>query len=73
MVPISDDRVDIKPFGDDGAFYSVELKRGKTPLQKFIEKDHLSASKMLSEFREEVKNCVVKFKLTGKYQNYKHF
>ncbi|XP_044070881.1 cyclic GMP-AMP synthase [Siniperca chuatsi] len=61
MLPIPVDRVDIKPFGDDGAFYSVALKRGKSPLQKFQENSILSASKMLKEFREEVKKSVKKF------------
>ncbi|XP_030604482.1 cyclic GMP-AMP synthase [Archocentrus centrarchus] len=58
MVPILVERVEIKPFGDDGAFYSVALKRDKNPLRKFQENGHLSASNMLSEFREEVKKCV---------------
>uniref|UniRef100_A0A3Q0S113 Cyclic GMP-AMP synthase n=1 Tax=Amphilophus citrinellus TaxID=61819 RepID=A0A3Q0S113_AMPCI len=58
MVPILVERVEIKPFGDDGAFYSVALKRDKNPLKKFQENGHLSASNMLSEFREEVKKCV---------------
>uniref|UniRef100_A0A3Q0S5A1 Cyclic GMP-AMP synthase n=1 Tax=Amphilophus citrinellus TaxID=61819 RepID=A0A3Q0S5A1_AMPCI len=62
MVPILVERVEIKPFGDDGAFYSVALKRDKNPLKKFQENGHLSASNMLSEFREEVKKCVEKKK-----------
>ena len=61
MVPIPVNRVNVKPFGEDGAFYSVELKRGKTPLRKFQETSTLSASEMLDEFREEVKKCVKKF------------
>lgn len=70
MLPIPVDRVDIKPFGDDGAFYSVALKRGKSPLQKFQETDTLSASEMLKEFRKEVQKCVSKSR--GEYQN-EHF
>ncbi|KAM9345013.1 cyclic GMP-AMP synthase [Symphorus nematophorus] len=58
MLPIPVDRVSIEPFGEDGAFYSVALKRGNSPLKKFEEKDTLSASKMLKEFREEVKKSV---------------
>lgn len=67
MVPIPVDRVNIEQFGQDGAFYSVELKRGNSPLQKFQENNTLSASEMLDEFREEVKKCVKPFK--GDYQN----
>ncbi|XP_074531334.1 cyclic GMP-AMP synthase [Halichoeres trimaculatus] len=69
MLPIPVDRVDVKPFGDDGAFYSVGLKRGKSPLKKFQKEDTLSASQMLDEFREEVKKCAKKYpewKLTRK-------
>lgn len=61
MLPIPVDRVDIKPFGEDGAFYSVALKRGRSPLQKFQEDSTLSASKMLQEFRDEVKKSVKGF------------
>ncbi|XP_039994689.1 cyclic GMP-AMP synthase [Xiphias gladius] len=63
MLSIPVDRVNIKPFGDGGAFYSVSLKRGNSPLKKFQETDTspLSASKMLEEFRKEVKKCVEVF------------
>lgn len=61
MVPIPVDRVKIDQFRDDGAFYSVALKRGSSPLQKFQENETLSASKMLQEFRNEVKKCVKPF------------
>lgn len=69
MLSIPVDRVNIKPFGDGGAFYSVSLKRGNSPLKKFQETDTspLSASKMLEEFRKEVKKCVEVF--TGEYRN----
>eukprot|EP00064_Thunnus_orientalis_P003119 superscaffoldBa00000247_g3127 len=63
MLPIPVDRVDIEPFGNDGAFYSVALKRGKSPLTKFQQETGiLSASEMLKEFREEVTKCVKTFK-----------
>ncbi|XP_040906605.1 cyclic GMP-AMP synthase [Toxotes jaculatrix] len=58
MLAVPVDRVDINPFGEDGAFYSVALKRGNSPLKKFQESSTLSASKMLKKFREEVKKCV---------------
>ncbi|XP_041646138.1 cyclic GMP-AMP synthase [Cheilinus undulatus] len=61
MLPFPVDRVSIEPFGDDGAFYSVGLKREKNPLQKFQENGTLSSSMMLKEFREEVKKCAKKY------------
>ncbi|XP_019222085.1 cyclic GMP-AMP synthase [Oreochromis niloticus] len=61
MLPILVDRVKLEPFGNDGAFYSVELKRGQKTLEKFLENGILSATKMLNEFREEVKKCVKNF------------
>ncbi|XP_045927483.1 cyclic GMP-AMP synthase [Micropterus dolomieu] len=60
MLPVPVNRVNIQPFGDDGAFYSVALKRGSS-LQKFQEDSTLSASMMLKEFREEVKKSVKTF------------
>ncbi|XP_022054207.2 cyclic GMP-AMP synthase [Acanthochromis polyacanthus] len=62
MVPVLVERVNVEPFGDDGAFYSVALKRGNSLLKQFQENDILSASKMLQEFRDEVKKCVQKYK-----------
>nr|XP_020457376.1 cyclic GMP-AMP synthase-like [Monopterus albus] len=61
MLAMPVDRVNIEPFGDNGAFYSVELKRGRSPLKKFENTSTLSACKMLDEFREEVKKCVKAF------------
>ncbi|XP_026165935.1 cyclic GMP-AMP synthase [Mastacembelus armatus] len=61
MLPIPVKRVTIKEFRDDGAFYSVELKRDKSLLEKFQSEGTLSASKMLKEFRGEVKKCVKTF------------
>lgn len=61
MLPIPVDRVNVHPFGEDGAFYSVELKRGNSPLKKFGETGALSASEMLKEFRDEVKKCVKQY------------
>ncbi|XP_022540412.2 cyclic GMP-AMP synthase [Astyanax mexicanus] len=67
MLVISVDRVDIQPFRGDGAFYSVALKRNSCKsLDKFLNKDKIiEASKMLTEFRKKVKECVPK--LTSKY------
>ncbi|XP_042358679.1 cyclic GMP-AMP synthase [Plectropomus leopardus] len=62
MLAMPVDRVNINPFRQDGAFYSVQLKRGKNPLKVFEENDILSASEMLKEFRKEVKTCVKQFK-----------
>ncbi|XP_076015057.1 cyclic GMP-AMP synthase-like [Genypterus blacodes] len=64
MMPMPVDRAEIKPFKEDGAFYSVGLKRGKNPLKRFQQEgsSHLSASEMLQDFREEVKKCVKKLK-----------
>ncbi|CAB1427410.1 unnamed protein product [Pleuronectes platessa] len=62
MLSIDVDRVLLKAFGDNGAFYSVALKRDKNPLKKFQDGDILSASKMLTEFRDEVKKCVKDFR-----------
>lgn len=53
MLPIPVDRVQIDPFGSNGAFYSVQLKRGPSQLKKF-QQNILSSSEMLEEFREEV-------------------
>uniref|UniRef100_A0A674AHI0 Cyclic GMP-AMP synthase n=1 Tax=Salmo trutta TaxID=8032 RepID=A0A674AHI0_SALTR len=63
MFNIPVERVDIRPFGDDGAFYSVAFKRGKHPLDRFLNEDNtVSASGMLTEFRNEVKRSVKKQK-----------
>uniref|UniRef100_A0A3Q2PBB4 Cyclic GMP-AMP synthase n=1 Tax=Fundulus heteroclitus TaxID=8078 RepID=A0A3Q2PBB4_FUNHE len=61
MLPMPVERVDIKPFGTDGAFYTVALKRGGSPLLKFQQNEVLSASEMLKEFREAVKKFAKKF------------
>lgn len=66
MFPISVARASINPFREDGAFYSVSLKRGEDPLKRFQENNILSASKMLDEFRKEVLKCVKTF--SGEYQ-----
>lgn len=59
MFCIPVERADINPFGGDGAFYSVSLKRGNNPLNKFqSDSKPLSASEMLTEFRNEVKKCM---------------
>ena len=59
MLTVPVERVDIRPFGDVGAFYSVAFKRGKHSLDRFLCEDNtISASGMLTEFRNEVKKCV---------------
>ena len=66
MLTVPIDRVDLQPFGADGAFYRVALKRGESPLKCFMQEDDtlkkddntLSAHDMLKEFRKEVKKCV---------------
>nr|XP_015800200.2 cyclic GMP-AMP synthase [Nothobranchius furzeri] len=59
MLPIPVERVNIEPFDDNGAFYSVVLKRDPTgdenPLKKFQQDNILSSYEMLKEFRKEVK------------------
>uniref|UniRef100_A0A3Q3AYY7 Cyclic GMP-AMP synthase a n=2 Tax=Kryptolebias marmoratus TaxID=37003 RepID=A0A3Q3AYY7_KRYMA len=55
MLPIPVDRVQVQPFGPNGAFYSVSLKRGQNPLSKFQLNDILSSYEMLKEFRKEIK------------------
>ncbi|KAL0964426.1 hypothetical protein UPYG_G00323690 [Umbra pygmaea] len=59
MFPVPIRRVNVRPFGTDGAFYSVELKREKHSLEPFLQDDNtLSASEMLTAFRNEVKTSV---------------
>ncbi|XP_067277995.1 cyclic GMP-AMP synthase [Pseudorasbora parva] len=61
MLTIPVERVDIDPFDEAGAFYSVALKRhpNKHPLDIFLNEDKtIQASKMLSEFRDAVKEAV---------------
>lgn len=59
MISIPVDRVEVTPFGETGAFYSVSLKRGNSPLRKFqLQNNILSASQVLKEFREEVKKSI---------------
>ncbi|KAM7408377.1 hypothetical protein PAMA_002207 [Pampus argenteus] len=63
MLPIPVNRVNVEAFGDNGAFYSVTLKRGDSPLKKFQQETSiLSASEMLKEFRKEVTQCVKTYK-----------
>uniref|UniRef100_A0A3Q2CRK7 Cyclic GMP-AMP synthase a n=2 Tax=Cyprinodon variegatus TaxID=28743 RepID=A0A3Q2CRK7_CYPVA len=61
MLPMPVERVKIEPFGPDGAFYSVGLKRGNNPLKQFQQDDILSASEMLNDFRKEIKTFVKGF------------
>ncbi|XP_036049919.1 cyclic GMP-AMP synthase [Onychomys torridus] len=55
-------RIDLQEYHDTGAFYRVKFKRipGGNPLRHFLEGEILSASKMLSRFREIIKKEVKK-------------
>ncbi|EGW06598.1 Uncharacterized protein C6orf150 [Cricetulus griseus] len=57
-------RIQLQEFCDTGAFYLVKLRRisGGNPLGHFLEDEILSASKMLSKFREIIKEEVEKIK-----------
>ncbi|XP_064172903.1 cyclic GMP-AMP synthase [Anguilla rostrata] len=64
MLAVRADRVILQEFDSEGAFYSVALKRTprEDPLRCFLQKDNtISASEMLSEFREHVKKAVESF------------
>ena len=41
MMTVPIDRVKLQPFGDDGAFYSVALKRGEKSLERFMKEGTL--------------------------------
>ncbi|XP_047010076.1 cyclic GMP-AMP synthase isoform X2 [Ictalurus punctatus] len=61
MMTVRVDRVKLLPFSEDGAFYSVEMKRqsSRHPLEKFVNEERtIMASKMLDDFREKVKEAV---------------
>ncbi|KAI2657842.1 cyclic GMP-AMP synthase [Labeo rohita] len=63
MLTFPVERVDIQKFDEAGAFYTVALKRhsNRHPLDRFLNEDKtIKASKMLSEFREAVKEAVEK-------------
>ncbi|KAK9964442.1 hypothetical protein ABG768_005613 [Culter alburnus] len=63
MLTIPVERVDIEQFDEAGAFYSVALKRhpNKHPLDRFLNEDKtIQASKMLSEFRDAIKEALEK-------------
>ena len=62
MLAVSVESVDIQPFGEDGAFYSVAMKRHqKHPLDRFLNEDKtIRASEMLKEFRDKVKEAAAK-------------
>lgn len=53
-------RVQLQEYCDTGAYYYVKFKRiaGGNPLSHFLEGEILSASKMLSKFREIIKEEV---------------
>ncbi|KAK2852597.1 hypothetical protein Q7C36_007798 [Tachysurus vachellii] len=60
MMTLCLERVKLQPFSEDGAFYSVEMKRHtKHPLDKFINDDNnIMASEMLKDFREQIKQVI---------------
>ncbi|XP_047668415.1 cyclic GMP-AMP synthase isoform X2 [Tachysurus fulvidraco] len=60
MMTVSVERVKLQPFSEDGAFYSVEMKRNlKHPLNKFVNDDNtIMASEMLKDFREKIKHVI---------------
>lgn len=62
MLAVPVERVDIQSFGEDGAFYSVAMKRHKKhPLDRFLDEDKtIRACEMLTEFREKVKEAADK-------------
>lgn len=65
MLTVPVERVDIQPLNDNGAFYSIALKRhpNKHPLEKFLNDDKtIRASEMLKEFRDGVKEAVESLK-----------
>ncbi|XP_056092939.1 cyclic GMP-AMP synthase [Rhinichthys klamathensis goyatoka] len=65
MLTIPVERVDLEQFDEAGAFYSVALKRhpNRHPLDIFLNEDKtIQASKMLSEFRDAVKEAVEKLR-----------
>lgn len=57
-------RVQLQEYCDTGAFYYVKFKRiaGGNPLSHFLEGEILSASKMLSKFREIIKEEIKEIK-----------
>ncbi|KAH0500484.1 Cyclic GMP-AMP synthase [Microtus ochrogaster] len=57
-------RIDLQEYHDTGAFYLVKFKRipRGNPLSHFLEEEILSASKMLSKFREIIKEEVKEIK-----------
>ena len=57
MFTVPADRVDVQPFGSDGAYYSVKFKRNPNhDLKEFLSDDGiLCARDMLTAFRSEVK------------------
>ncbi|KAJ8248076.1 hypothetical protein GJAV_G00238000 [Gymnothorax javanicus] len=64
MLALHVDRADLKKFDLEGAFYSAALKRTPrdNPLRCFLLEDNIiSASKMMSDFRDHVKKAVKSF------------
>lgn len=77
MLTIPVERVDIEQFDEAGAFYSVALKRhpNKHPLDRFLNEDKtIQASKMLSEFRDAIKEALEKLQCKSNlFIFYKYF
>lgn len=68
MLTVKVNRGTVHPYSEDGAFYTVQMKRDpKSLLSKFLNDDIIKASEMLNEFREEVKKAVEPLKNTCKY------
>lgn len=64
MFKLAVPRIQLQEYYDTGAFYLVKFKRipRGNPLSHFLEGEILSASKMLSKFREIIKEEVKEIK-----------
>lgn len=61
MMTIQVERMNLQPFSQDGAYYSVEMKRHtqRHPLDKYVNEDRtIRASEMLKDFRDKIKEAV---------------
>lgn len=59
-------RIELVEYSNSGAYYFVKFKRNpkENPLNRFVENELLSASKMLLKFREIIKEEIKN--ITGK-------
>lgn len=57
-------RIELEEYHETGAFYLLKFKRtpGGNPLHQFLDGEVLSATKMLSKFREIIKEEVKEIK-----------